>query len=349
MTRPRGVYALIGVGVLTVSTSAVLVKLSEAPPVALAFWRVMLAWLVLLPVVLLRERRQLRTLPRRDALWAFCSGLFLASHYGVWFLSLRMTNVASSTVLVTTQPIWVLLIAYVLWRERVALRSLAGIAIALVGVYFIGSHGLAQGGGEFLGDVLAVAAAILVSGYLLIGQRIRARVPLFVYVFLVYGAAALGLGIFAWATKTPLIGYGAREWQLFAALAAVPTLFGHTVFNWALQYVPASLVSVGVLGEPVGAVVLALLLLGEVPAPVQIGAGALILVGIGVFLHFRAADTSATTGSKMKGPEMRGSEAAGSEVAGSETGGAQVTGSTVGNPTITRNGASTRTGGQARG
>lgn len=284
---PRGVYGLIALGVVAVSTSAVLVKLSAAPPVALAFWRVALSWLALLPVVLVRERRQLRALPRRDALWSLLSGLFLASHYGVWFLSLRMTNVASATVLVTTQPIWVLLIAWLLWRERVARKALLGIGAALVGVYFIGAHGLSQGGGQFVGDVLAVVAALLVSGYLLIGQRLRIRTPLLVYVFLVYGAAAVGLGAFALATGTPLTGYSLEEWRLFAALALIPTLFGHTVFNWALQYVPASIVSVSVLGEPVGSVVLALFLLGERPAPVQMAAGAVILAGIGLFLHYR--------------------------------------------------------------
>lgn len=299
---PRGVHALIGLGVLAVSTSAVLVKLSAAPPVALAFWRVALAWLVLTPFVFLREWDRLRSLPRRDVVWSLLAGLFLGCHYGVWFLSLTMTSVASSTVLVTTQPIWVLLIGYVLWRERVPGRSLLGIGLALVGVWFIGAYGLTQGGGRFLGDVLAVVAAILISAYMLIGQRIRARASLLTYVFLVYGAAAIGLGLFALATQTPLTGYDASEWRLFAALAVIPTLFGHTVFNWALQYVPASIVSVSVLGEPVGSVLLALLLLGEVPAAVQIGGGLLILLGIGVFLHFRDAPgagkdgTGVTTG-----------------------------------------------------
>lgn len=289
---PRAVHALVGVGVLAVSTSAVFVKLSAAPPVTLAFWRVGLAWLLLLPVVLTKARGDLLALSRRDVGLSLLSGLFLAAHYGVWFLSLTLTSVASSTVLVTTQPIWVLLISYVLWQERVSAKSLGGIAVALVGVYFIGAHGMGETEGQFVGDVLAVAAAILVSGYLLIGQRIRGRVPLLPYVFLVYGAAAAGLGSFALATDVPLTGYGGREWLLFAALAVIPTLFGHTVFNWALQFVPASIVSVSILGEPVGAVVLAMMLLGEAPAPIQIFAGVLILGGIGLYLYFKDEKTT---------------------------------------------------------
>ena len=135
-------------------------------------------------------------------------------------------------------------------------------------------------------------AAILVSGYLLIGQRLRTRMSLLVYVFFVYGAAALVLGGLAAAMRLPMTGYDPREWWLFVALAAIPTLLGHTVFNWALQHVPASVVSVSILGEPVGAVVLAMLVLGEVPAPIQIVAGAVILGGIGLFLHYRNARSS---------------------------------------------------------
>lgn len=284
---PRSVTWLIALGVLAVSTSAVFVKLSTAPPVVLAFYRVALAWLVLTPIVLVRERDNLRRATGRDIGPALLSGVFLALHYAVWFVSLRLTSVASATVLVTTQPIWVMLIAYLLWRERTTLPSLAGMALALVGVYFIGAHSAQQAGGQLLGDGLAVLAAILVTGYLLIGQRLRPRMSLLVYVFFVYGAAAVVLAVTATVMNIPFGGYAAREWWLFAALAAVPTLIGHTMINWALQHVPASVVSVAILGEPLGSVVLAMFLLGEVPDVIQVGAGAVILVGIGLFLHFR--------------------------------------------------------------
>jgi len=285
---PRHVYLYIALGVAAVSTSAIFVKLSETPPVVLAFYRVLLASVLLAPVLVRREWDSFRRTPGRDAALAVVSGVFLALHYAVWFFSLQLTSVASSTVLVTTQPIWVMLIAYVLWRERVPLPSLAGIALALVGVYFIGSHSAQQGESQLLGDVLAVAAAILVSGYLLIGQRLRARMPLLTYVVLVYGAAAVVLGLLAVVLGLPFTGYGAREWAIYLGLAAVPTLLGHTVFNWALQHVPASVVSVSILGEPVGTVLLAMLVLGEVPAPAQVLAGLVILTGIGIFLHYRS-------------------------------------------------------------
>ncbi len=255
------------------------------------------AWLALTPVLLMRERAQLLEVireRRRDIWWALLSGAFLALHYVVWFFSLRLTSVTSSTVLVTTQPIWVMLIAYLLWREKVPLMSLSGIAVALVGTYFIGAHSAQQTGGQLTGDLLAVLAAILVSGYLLIGQSLRPRMSLLVYVFFVYGAAWAVLGVMAVTMQLPLTGFPAREWWLFVALAVVPTLMGHTVFNWALQHVPASVVSVSILGEPVGTVVLAMLVLGEVPAPMQIVGGLIILSGIGLFLYFRDVAGSLT-------------------------------------------------------
>src|SRR5690606_1463377 len=215
---PRYVYWLIAFGVAAVSTSAIFVKLSATPPVVLGFYRVLFAWLLLAPVLFARERGALRRTPGRDAALALLSGVFLALHYVVWFFSLRLTSVASSSVLVTTQPIWVMLIAYVLWRERVTTASLGGMALALAGAYFIGAHSAQQAGGQLIGDVLAVAAAILVSGYLLIGQRLRPRMSLLVYVFFVYGAAAAMLGVLAATMGLPMTGFPAREWWLFLGI-----------------------------------------------------------------------------------------------------------------------------------
>ncbi|HLT59196.1 MAG: DMT family transporter [Limnochordales bacterium] len=298
---PRHIYALIALGVVAVSSSAVLVKLSSTPPVALAFYRLVLTWLLLAPVVLARQGRALLAPGARDVGAAVAAGVFLALHYAVWFASLRLTSVASATVLVTTQPIWVMLMAYLLWREKTAPASLLGIAIALGGVYLIGADALEAAGGRLLGDALAVAAAILVSVYLLIGQRVRRRVPLLVYVFWLYGAAAATLGVAALVMGVPLTGHGPSEWLIFFGLAVGPTLLGHTVFNWALQHVPASVVAVSVLGEPVGATLLALLVLAEVPEPIQVAGGALILTGILVFLRWRGPEEAPVPASAETG------------------------------------------------
>ncbi|MBO8142586.1 MAG: DMT family transporter, partial [Firmicutes bacterium] len=281
----RQVYALLVAGVAAVSTAAVLVKLTTAHPVAVAFYRMALAWLALAPVA--ARQGALAPAQGRDVLGATLAGLFLAAHYAVWFASLRLTSVASATVLVTTQPVWVALLAYGLWRERSTAGSLAGMAVALLGVYFTGAGARGETGDTLYGNGLALLAAVLASGYLLLGQRLRPRIPLLVYVFWVYGAAAAALGAVALAMGVPLYGYGAREWWIFAALAAVPSLIGHTVLNWALRYVPASVVAVAVLGEPLGATLLAFLVLKEVPGAGQLAGGARILGGVFAFLRLR--------------------------------------------------------------
>lgn len=269
-------------GVVAVSFSGVLVRLSEAPPETLAFYRLTLALAVLFPLSLTRGRKEAyRRLSARDWGLALLAGGFLALHYVTWFASLRFTSILSSTVLVTLQPFFVLLLGWLLWRRRIPARAGAGLILALAGSFLIGGGQLDWDQSSTRGDLLAVLAAALVSVYLVVGEVQRPRQDLLTYVSLVYGSAAVVLGLLAWARGTPLVGFPAREWWLFAGLAAGPTLLGHTLFNWALAHVPASRISVAILGEPVGATVWAWLFLGEVPAAVQLAGACLILGGVG--------------------------------------------------------------------
>lgn len=273
---------VVAAGVVAVSFSGVLVRLSQAPPETLAFYRLTLALAVLLPASLTRRRRgAYRRLAARDWGLAMFAGVFLALHYVTWFASLRFTSVLSSTVLVTLQPFFVLLIGFLLWGRRIPARAGAGLLLALAGGLLIGGGDLKAAELSVQGDLLAVLAAALVSVYLVVGEVQRPRQDLLTYVCLVYGSAAVVLGLLAWARGTPLVGFPAREWWLFAGLAVGPTLLGHTLFNWALAYVPASHISVAILGEPVGATVWAWLFLDEVPAGLQLVGACLILGGVG--------------------------------------------------------------------
>lgn len=273
---------VVAAGVVTVSFSAVLVRLSQAPPETLAFYRLTLALAVLLPASLTRQRRgAYRRLSVRDWGLAILAGVFLALHYVTWFASLRFTSVLSSTVLVTLQPFFVLILGFLLWGRRIPARAGAGLLLALAGGLLIGGGSLNLAELSVRGDLLAVLAAALVSVYLVVGEVQRPRQDLLTYVCLVYGSAAVVLGLLAWGRGTPLVGFPAREWWLFAGLAVGPTLLGHTLFNWALAYVPASHISVAILGEPVGATVWAWLFLGEVPAVLQLVGASLILGGVG--------------------------------------------------------------------
>lgn len=294
----------VAVGVVAVSFSAILVRLSSAPPETLAFYRLSLALVLLLPWSILarRPRAAYRRLSPKDWGLALMAGLFLGFHYVTWFYSLRQTSVLSATVLVTLQPFFVLALGYLLWRRRVPVRAGAGLVIALAGGVLIGGGDLHLSMESLKGDLLAVAAAALVSVYLLVGEVQRPRQELLSYVCVVYGAAAAVLGLMAILRGVPLAGFAPREWWIFAGLAVGPTLLGHTLFNWALAYVPASRISVAILGEPVGATLWAWLLLAEVPTPVQLVGSALILGGVAWFQAGAASPAAPDGASLAAGP-----------------------------------------------
>ncbi|BAS27076.1 membrane protein [Limnochorda pilosa] len=271
----------VAAGVTAVSFAALLVRLSSAPAEALAFYRLGMALGVLLPWSLLFRREAYRRLTRAEWGLGLMAGLFLGLHYVTWFYSLQHTSVLSSTVLVTLQPFFVLAIGYGLWRRRVTARAAVGLALAIAGGLLIGGGDLQVATSSLRGDLLALGAAALVSVYLVVGEVQRRRQELLSYVCVVYGTAVGVIGLMALARGVPLAGFAARDWWLFAGLAVGPTLLGHTVFNWALAYVPASRVAVAILGEPVGATLWAWLFLAEVPTGVQLAGAALILAGVG--------------------------------------------------------------------
>ena len=275
----------LGVAIVAVSTSAILVRWSAAPAVVLAFYRVLLTTLLVVPFVFTRYRGDFSAFERRDFLLATLTGAALAVHFAAYFESLAWTSVAASVTLVQSQPIFVAIGAAVLLRERIGVRKAAGIAVAIAGMatMSIGEFltGAAIAGARPLyGNSLAVLGAVMAAIYVLVGRSLRQRVAVVPYVLVVYTACSLTLLLVAVGQGLPLVGYGRREWILFFALAVGPGLFGHTVVNWALEHVESSVVSVSLLGEPVGATILALLLLAEIPGPTTVVGGVIVLVGI---------------------------------------------------------------------
>jgi len=279
--------AVLG-GVFAVSFSALFVRLATAPALIIATYRLLFTFLLLAPFSLLRYRTELVTTSWRQRGLAAGSGLCLALHLVSWFISLRYTSIASSVVLVTTQPVFVVIGSWIFFRERVSRLAMQGGALALFGSFIIGAADFQIGREAFWGDLLALAAAVFVSGYLLIGRRLRGNVALPVYTFYTYGSSALALIITSVATGTPFAPYPARDWLLFMALAIVCTVIGHTVFNWVLRYVQASVVSVSVLGEPLGAILWASIFLREYPSLRQTIGACFILSGLFIFTRFSA-------------------------------------------------------------
>lgn len=279
-------YLAVLVGVFAVSFSALFVRLATAPALIIATYRLLFTFLALAPYTLLRHRSDLASTPWRQRALAAGSGLCLALHLVTWFISLRYTSIASSVVLVTMQPVFVVIGSWIFFREKVSRLAMTGGTLALFGSVIIGAADFQIGSDALIGDLLALAAAVLVSGYLLIGRRIRGGVSLPAYTFYTYGSSALVLIIASLASGTPFAPYPARDWILFVALALVCTVIGHTIFNWVLRYVQASVVSVSVLGEPLGAIIWASIFLREYPTLRQTVGACFIFGGLFIFTRF---------------------------------------------------------------
>jgi drug/metabolite transporter (DMT)-like permease len=277
-------YLVIGFGILAVSSAAILISFARAegvPAVAIAALRLTLASLVLAPIAAVRAHGEWRRLALYDFLLAIVSGILLALHFAFWISSLDYTSVMSSVVLVSTNPMFVGAASVLLLRESLGSGTIVGIGIAALGTGLIGYSDLGQAGAETLqGDALALAGAVAVSGYLLIGRRLRRQLSLLAYTGLVYSTAAIVLIAIAFAMGADLFAYSLRGYAFVILLALGPQLIGHTSYNWALKYLSATFITITLLAEPVGATLLAVPLLNQIPTSVKLLGGALILAGI---------------------------------------------------------------------
>ena len=278
--------AALAIAVVAVSTSAILVRFSAAPSIVKAFYRVLFTTLLLAPFAVVRHRDAFSRLTIRDWLVAGAGGVALAIHFASWFESLEFTSVAASVTIVQSQVLFVAIGASWLLAEHVTRRTIAGMALALVGiaVLSIGDSltGAVAGPAPLYGNALALVGAVCAAGYVLAGRSLRQRIPLIPYVIVVYSVCAIVLLALVLADGAALADYPASEWLLFVGMAIGPGIFGHTVLNWALAHLESSVVSVSLLGEPIGSALLALLLLGEVPSAVTVVGGTVILLGITV-------------------------------------------------------------------
>ncbi|KON30887.1 hypothetical protein AC482_02820 [miscellaneous Crenarchaeota group-15 archaeon DG-45] len=273
--------AAIVVSIAAVSTASILIRMSAAGPLVIAAYRLVFATLILLPFFIHGGGvEQLRGAGRRGALTLAAVGVVLAVHFASWISSLSFTSVASSVIFVHADPVFVAVASHFLLGERITRRRLMGIAVAFAGAAVIAVGDLGVGEANLYGDALALVGALMLGVYILSGRRLRQRLDLVSYVTPVYGASAAALVAGCVVAGAPLAPYPPREYLLFLALAVVPMIFGHTVYNWALRYVEAPVVSISLLGEPVGATLLAYLVLGEAPAPLVLAGGLVTLLGI---------------------------------------------------------------------
>lgn len=282
---PFNPYIALVIGVIAVSTSAILVKLAaDAPAGIIAFYRIGFAAIIMLPIILMKYRAELRYISRRDWLLTTISGLFLALHFILWFESLNYTSVASSVVLVTLQPIFAFIGTYFLFGERFSVAAIISMLITIVGSVIIGWGDFQISGIALLGDILAVLGAISVTAYFLLGQRLRRSLSLMTYTFIVYSMSSIFLLLYNIVLQNDFVHYAPDHWLLFLLLAIIPTFLGHSLFNWTLKWLSTSTISMAIVFEPIGASILAYFILNEVITSSQWLGGTIVIFGLLLFV-----------------------------------------------------------------
>ncbi|MFH2039167.1 MAG: DMT family transporter [Chloroflexota bacterium] len=288
-------FAII-LAIVSVSTASLFIRFAqlEAPSLVIAALRLTIASLLIAPIAIIRHRDEMIALTKKELLLGLLSGFFLALHFATWITSLEYTSVASSVVLVSTAPIWVALLSPFFLHESLSRKILWGLFLATFGGSLIGLSDLCnwQSGlvcptiSNFLnsksmqGNLLALTGAIMVTGYLLIGRHLRTRMSLITYIFLVYSMASIVLIAFMVIARQSPFGFSGATYGWIFLLALIPQIIGHSTYNWALRFLPATVVAVITLGEPIGSASLAYIILHESPGLIKILGMTFILAGI---------------------------------------------------------------------
>jgi drug/metabolite transporter (DMT)-like permease len=291
-------YFILCLAIVSVSTASLFIRFTqvEVPSLVIAAYRLSLATLITAAFIRSAHIEEIKHLTKREWLLLALSGLFLACHFAVWITSLNITSVASSVLLVTTTPLWVALLSPFLLAEKINSRTAFFLGIAFLGsviVTFGKNYGSLQGSitcwmpsassasdRSLLGNLLALLGAFMAAGYMISGRKLRKTISLVSYTLVVYLISSLFLILICFAFRQPLSGYTPITFLWLFLLALIPQIFGHTAFNWVLGLMPAALVSIALLGEPIGSSILAWLFLKEIPSWVEIIGGGLILLGI---------------------------------------------------------------------
>lgn len=279
------------IGIIAISFSSIFVRWSAAEVSVVAMYRLYLTNLLMLPLIWKYHKEIFSLTPKQ---WGglVLSGILLGLHFLLWMSSLRLTTVASSTVILTLEPILVMIGSFFLFGAKINRAMLAGMILALIGSIAIGSGDFKLSGTALHGDILSLLGTVAVAGHMLVGKQLVSTMSSFVYNFLVFFIAATTLAGYNAVQGFAFTGYAPKEWGIFLLLAIVPTLFGHYLFNWLMKFISAASVSMAVLGEPVFASLLAWLLLKESMTGVQLVAGVAILCGVWIFIRY-GKETSA--------------------------------------------------------
>ncbi len=263
------IISVLLIGIISVSYAAIFIKFcDDVPAIMIATYRLVIASLILITIFKVKGS-SFKNVHKKDLIFCLIGGFFLSLHFITWITSLKYTSVASSVVLVSTNPIFVGLFSYLILKERQEIGLIIGIILSFLGsiILALGDSGLNNlilvDKKALVGDLLALAGAIMVSGYLIVGSKVRKRLDILTYITLVYTSCAIYLLAISFILQIPFKGYKASSYFYMILLAVVPQLIGHTSFNWALKHLKTSMVAIAILGEPVGATILAYLVFKE--------------------------------------------------------------------------------------
>ncbi|PLT46015.1 Permease of the drug/metabolite transporter (DMT) superfamily [Paenibacillus pasadenensis] len=272
------------VGMAAISFAPILVRFSEAPVSVQGQYRMLLTFLLMLPFAW-KQLPAIRRLTVRD--WALLAGagFFLALHFLLWMASLSYTSIASSTIMLTLEPAFVAALAFFFLRDRLGKLAVAGMAVSIGGAVLVSSGDFGLSREAFFGDALSLLSTVAIAFNMILAKRLLERMPSFVYSLIVFGVTTVLFAGYNGAMGYSMTAYPPREWVLFLLLAVIPTVFGHLLFNWLLQHLRATTVSMTVLAEPIGASLLALLLFGETLSAGQLIGGAVMMAGFVIYLR----------------------------------------------------------------
>ena len=271
------IYLILAAGIFIISFAGIFVALSDAPPLIIAFYRMFLSVLALLPVFIYRQDCNIVLFYNKRQVLV---GFFLAVHFILWVTAFEYTAVANAVIFVALQPIFTLLFEAIWAREDLQRGIIIGVVVSVIGSFIVGAGDIHNLFASIRGDLLAIMAAFFAGLYLFSGRSLREELNYFPYIFTVYFYASLFLFIGIIISGHSFVGYGSKNWLIFLGMALGPTLIGHSVLNLAVRYVPTTLVSVSIIGEPILTTILAWLLLGEVVTQLTLFGGALILIGV---------------------------------------------------------------------
>lgn len=288
------VLAAMSFAVLALAFSSIFItqlERAQVPSLAIAFYRMAMATALLAPLAFALKRQEMFAFKGRELAMLTLGGLFLALHFGAWISSLKYIPIATSVVLVNSHPLFVVIASFLFLGQKPSRRSLLGTLVGLLGMAIISKDGFSNAEFALKGDLLALLGALAVVGYFIIGSKVRTRVSLLAYVTPLYAVCSLFLFVWTLATGDRLYPYSPTVWAYFLALAIVPTILGHTVFNWAIKHVSPSTISLVFLGEPIGASILAFLFFGQKPPVATFIGGSLVLFGIYLTMQAQRTET----------------------------------------------------------